>query len=228
MLKKVLYVILAIAFLIGTHLIAHEQANEWPNARPSVSTTAGANEATAIASLDPIGAAHVEVGNPVTLTGSGYAFAKVWYYFSEDDDGAIPETPDDLGTIAVTLEASWKNEESITISPHEKKETTVEGGGSVSGEVGASIPGTPVKVGGEAELEGSASETQKSDSGVKIEKESGYEKEVTPTHNNEEARVEGNANHFKFCSAIATFDGKPMAYDCDSYEPSFFEFLSVW
>ena len=104
MLKKVLYVILAIAFLIGTHLIAHEHnVNLGPSARPTVSVDANENEATATASLDPLREMELPVGETISFTGKGYAYAKVWYYFSDNESGSIPETPEDMGTIAVTL-----------------------------------------------------------------------------------------------------------------------------
>ena len=215
MLKKVLYVILAIAFLIGTHLIAHEEEALGPDASPSASASAGTNEATATASLDPVREALVEVGNPVAFTGTGIAWARVRYYFDADED----RSPNDgAGEISVTLTATKKLKASV--SSHQSQEAT----GDASGEldVGVGLKKTKISAGTELDVDVELTEESETTTNAEI----GFETEVTPSHDNQEARVEGNKNHFK--SSVATAFFKTLDQDNASYTPSFFEYLTPW
>lgn len=215
MLKKVLYVILAIAFLIGTHLIAQEEEALGPDARPSASASAGTNEAKATASLDPVREALVEVGNPVAFTGTGTTWARVYYYFDTDED----RSPDDgVGEISVTLTATKKLKGSVSSS--QSQEAT----GDANGELDVGVGVKKGKISAGAELDADVELTEESETAITAE--IGFETEVTPTHDNQEARVEGNKNHFK--SSVATAFFKTLDQDNASYKPSFLEYLTPW
>lgn len=219
MLKRVLYVILAIAFLIGTHLIAQEQnVNLGPSARPSASVNATQNGAKAIASLNPLRAMELPVGDTISFTGTGKAYARVLYYFSSDDNGSE-------GSIAITLTATRKWEESTTNSSNTKKTETIDG--DVDVDIGAKLVGKiPIKAGLDIEVDAEATEETED-----VETETtttGFVKEVWATHDNVMAEVGGSKNNFKRCSATAKFAGEPDATDCQTYKPSYFEFITFW
>jgi hypothetical protein len=227
MLKKALYIILVIAFLIGTHLIAHEHnINLGPGAQPSVSVSAGENEATATASLDPLREMELSVeDSPISFTGRGFAYAWVKYYFSEDDDGAIPESPDEWGTIAVTLVASVKPTTTINKTHQENHNQDTD----VDAEVDIGVKGLKkIPTGASVDVDIEVDQEEGSEVETTYTLQAGFEKEVTPYHDKQEATVEGNKNHFKFCGAKASLDGMPTTSDCDSYIPSFFEFMTFW
>ncbi len=219
MLKKVLYVILAIAFLIGTHLIAQEQnVNLGPSARPSVSVNATENGAKAIASLNPLRAMELPVGDPISFTGKGKAYAKVQYYFSSDFN-------ESEGSIAITLVATRKWEESTTTSSNTKKTETSDH--DVEVDVGAKLVGKiPIKAGVDVEVETEA--TEETEDVETTTTTRGFVKEVRATHDNVKAEVGGKKNNFKRCSATAKFAGEPDATDCRTYRPSIFELWQFW
>lgn len=219
MLKKVLYVILAIAFLIGTHLIAQEQnVNLGPSARPSVSVNASENGAKAIASLNPLRAMELPVGDTISFTGKGEAYARVLYYISEDDNGSE-------GSIAITLTAILKEETSTTTSSNTKKTETSDH--DVEVDVGAKLVGKiPISAGVDVEVETEA--TEETEDVETTTTTRGFVKEVWATHDNVKAEVGGKKNNFKYCSATAKFTGEPDATDCQTYRPSIFEFYEFW
>ena len=219
MLKKVLYVILAIAFLIGTHLIAQEQnVNLGPSARPSASVNATENGAKAIASLNPLRAMELTVGETTSFTGTGKAYAKVQYYFSSDDN-------ESEGSIAVTLTAILKEKTSTTTSSNTKKTETSDH--DVEVDVGAKLVGKiPIKAGVDVEVEAEA--TEETEDVETTTTTRGYVKEVWATPDNVKAEVGGKKNHYKRCSATAKFAGEPDATDCQTYRPSYFQFIQIW
>lgn len=161
----------------------------------------------------------VDVGSPIVFTGQGKAYAKVKGYVFSDED----KSPSDggLGEISLTLIATRKGKASLTISPHQSQQTTTESGGSIGVEAGNS------SVGGSAELAGSTTQSQESDSGTTYEVEVGLEKDVTPYHDNQSASVGGNKNNLKGAVATANF-GTLSDSDCQIYRPSFLEWVTFW
>lgn len=221
MLKKVLYVILAIAFLIGTHLIAQEQnVNLGPSARPSASVNATENGAKAIASLNPLREKEVPVGETITLSGKGKAYAKVQYYFSSDDN-------ESEGSIAIALEATRKLVKSTTTSSNTKKTETLDVDAEFDIGIDVEVKkGVGIGVGSDLDAEGEETEETENVETETITR--GFEKVVTATHNNVMAEVGGKKNNFKRCSATAKFAGEPDATDCQTYRPSIFELWQFW
>ncbi len=174
--------------------------------------------AKAIASLNPLREMELPVGDPISFTGKGKAYAKVQYYFSHDDNEAE-------GSIAITLMATRKWAESATNSSNTKKRETIDG--DVDVDIGAKLlKKIPIKAGVDIEVDAEATEETED-----VETETttrGFEKVVTPTHNNVMAEVGGKKNNFKRCSATAKFAGEPDATDCQTYQPSFFQFYQFW
>ncbi len=94
-------------------------------------------------------------------------------------------------------------------------------------DVGAKLVGKiPIKAGVDVEVETEATE-ETEDVETKTTTR-GFEKVVTPTHNNVMAEVGGKKNNFKRCSATAKFPGEPDATDCQTYRPSIFELWQFW
>lgn len=216
MLKKVLYVILAIAFLIGTHLIAQEEAVE-PEISPSASASAGANEALATMGLSIRWEELCE--ETTTYSGEGLAYAGVNYYFSDD----VTDTdPDDGSPGAIWLKVTVTDEIAFDIntSPTEEDTITANAGGSVGGE----IPGTGVG----AEAGGSVGTSHTETSGTSISgtiQLGGKNHEVST--GGRSARVEGHRNHSKNSYAGGHYVRNGMvipASDNTSYSPLFLWF----
>ena len=212
MLKKVLYVILAIAFLIGTHLIAQEQAVE-PEVSPSASASAGANEATASIGLNIRWEELCE--ETTTYSGEGLAYAGVNHYFSDDVTNTDPDDGSP-GTIWVMVTVTWGLDIDMDISPTEEHTTTNHFGSSIG-------PGTNPGV----NVEGGVSESHTETSGTDISGRVEFGKNHETTKGERSARVEGHRNHSKNSYAGGHYVRNGMvipASDNTSYSPLFLWF----
>lgn len=220
MLKKVLYLILAVAFVMGTHLIAHETENKWPSARPSASATASANEATASASLEAVAKSHTPTGDPTTLVGSGIAWARVKYYMGSDEDRA-PDDENEVGRISLTLTATLSKVKSTDTEKQKKKKDRTDA------DVGVGVGGKKGKIG--IDIGGSAEYEEENEEKEIVTITTKTVKEVEEDHETQKASVGGNENHFKSCFAVASYGSMPIDRDNDTYSPSFLEWLNpLW